>query len=177
MSRSSTTRCAPWHRKRRWQIVFAAEETKSHVPYEAILPSALAPRLERYLDVHRPALMRGEHAAGNADAPPVHPEVDALWVSEVGTQLEYGALERRIFVHTRNAFGRSIYPHMFRDAAATSLAIDNPKYIGDASLVLGHAGHKTTEKHYNHGGSLEASRRHAAMLALLCESLKSDRTR
>jgi integrase len=116
---------------------------------------------------------RGERAAGYADAPPVHPEVDGLWVSEVGTQLEYGALERRIFVHTRIAFGRGIYPHMFRDAAATSIAVDNPKNIGDASLVLGHAGHRMTEKHYNHARSLDASRRHAATLASLRESLKA----
>jgi integrase/recombinase XerD len=34
-----------------WQIVFSAEETKTHVPYEAILPVALLPRLKRYLDV------------------------------------------------------------------------------------------------------------------------------
>jgi len=28
-----------------WQIVFAAEETKTRVPYEAVLPAALGPRL------------------------------------------------------------------------------------------------------------------------------------
>ena len=42
----------------RWRIVFGAEETKTHVPYEAVLPAALGPRLERYLDVHRPVLLR-----------------------------------------------------------------------------------------------------------------------
>jgi integrase/recombinase XerD len=160
-----------------WQIVFAAEETKSHVLYEAILPSALAPRLEQYLDVHRPVLLRGEQADGNAVAPPIHPELDAVWVSEVGTQLEYGALGTRVFVHTRQEFGRGLYPHMFRDCAATAVAVDNPKYIGDASLVLGHAGHRITEKHYNHARSLDASRRHAATLASLRESLKADGNR
>jgi hypothetical protein len=47
-----------------WQIVFAANETNSHVPYEATVPSALSPSLERYLAVHRPVLMRGEQADG-----------------------------------------------------------------------------------------------------------------
>ena len=32
-----------------WRIAFAADETKTRVPYEAVFPSALAPRLERYL--------------------------------------------------------------------------------------------------------------------------------
>jgi integrase len=159
-----------------WHIHFTAEETKSHVPYEAFFPPKLKPRLERYLDVHRPVLMRGEQADGRPDAKPIHPELDAVWVSEVGTHLEYGALERRIFVQTRDAFGRGLYPHMFRDCAATAIAVDNPKYVGDASLVLGHADHKMTEKHYNHARSLEASRRHAAMLSRLRDSLQVDKT-
>jgi integrase/recombinase XerD len=154
-----------------WQIVFTVEETKSHAPYEAPLPAALRSRLERYLDVHRPVLMRGE-GTGNAAASPVDPELDAVWVSEVGTQLTYGILGKRIFEHTRQEFGRGLNPHMFRDCVATSVAVDNPKHIGDASLILGHAGHRTTQKYYNHARNLDASRRHAAMIASLRESLK-----
>jgi integrase len=82
-----------------------------------------------------------------------------------------GALARRISDHTRQEFGRPISPHLFRDCAATSIAIDNPKHIGDASLVLGHADHKMTEKHYNHARSLEASRKHSATLTQLRSSL------
>jgi hypothetical protein len=157
-----------------WHVHFAADETKSHVPYEAIVPWALARRLERYLDVHRPVLMRGERPDG-ADAPPIHPELDAVWVSEVGTQLEIGALARRVFDHTRSEFGRPISPHLFRDCAATSIAVDNPKHVGDASLVLGHAGHAMTEKHYNHARSLEASRRHTGTIARLRQTLNTGR--
>jgi integrase/recombinase XerD len=148
-----------------WQILFVAEETKSHVPYEAILPSALTPRLERYLDVHRPVLIHGEQVENQATVLPAHPELDALWVSERGTQLNIGILANRIVVRTKAAFGQSVSPHLFRDCAATSIAVDNPKNIGDASLVLGHVGHTMTEKHYNHAQSLEASRKHAATAA------------
>jgi integrase/recombinase XerD len=161
----------------RWQIVFAAQETKSHIPYEAVLPAALASRVERYFDVHRPVLLRGKQKDNNPDAPPVHPGLDAVWVSERGTQLMDEDLGFQIFVRTRREFGRGLFPHMFRDCAATAVAVDNPKHIGDASLILGHAGHKTTEKHYNHARSLEASRRHAAMLASLRERLKANRNR
>jgi integrase/recombinase XerD len=156
----------------RWQILFAADETKTRVPYEATFPRALAPRLEHYLDFHRPVLMHGKGADNRADASPINPRLDAVWVSEVGTQLEQHALACRIVKHTRSEFGRSISPHMFRDAAATSIAVDNPKHIGDASLVLGHTGHTTTQKHYNHARSLEASRRLTAALADLDERLK-----
>jgi integrase/recombinase XerD len=157
-----------------WRIVFAAEETKTHIPYEAPLPAALKPRLERYLDVHRPVLLSGEAADGNCDAPAINADLDAVWVSENGNQLAYEAVAYQIVFRTRREFGRSVSPHLFRDCAATAVAIDNPKHIGDASLVLGHAGHRTTEKHYNHARSLEASRRHAALLASLRESLKSN---
>jgi integrase/recombinase XerD len=64
---------------------------------------------------------------------------------------------------------------MFRDCAATSIAVDNPKHIGDASLVLGHAGHRMTEKHNNHAWSLEASRRHATTIARVRETLNAGR--
>ena len=55
---------------RYWQILFAADETKSHIPYEGIVPSTLVSRLERYVDIHRPVLMRGERADSRPDAPP-----------------------------------------------------------------------------------------------------------
>jgi integrase len=160
-----------------WQILFAAHETKTHVRYEATVPSALAARLERYLDIYRPVLLCGERVRDGASKrlvsereTPIHPELDAVWVSEVGTQLEQAALGCRIVKHTKAAFGRSVSPHLFRDCAATSIAVDNPKHIGDASLVLGHAGHRMTEKHYNHARSLEASRRLAGALARFARS-------
>lgn len=146
---------------------------KTRVPYEAVFPAALEPRLERYLALHREVLLRGERGNGQDDAPPINPGLDAVWVSEVGTQLEQHALACRIIKHTREAFGQSVSPHMFRDCVATSIAVDNPKHVGDASLVLGHAGHTTTEKHYNHARILEASRRHAATLARLRETLNT----
>jgi integrase len=158
----------------RWQIVFASEESKTRRRYDAAFPAALAPRLERYLDVHRPVLMRGEQKDDNPCAPPVHPGLDAVWISQRGTRLMDEDLGFQIFVRTRRKFGRGLFPHMFRDCAATAVAIDNPKHIGDASLILGHADHRTTERHYNHARSLEASRRHAAMLMSLRERLKDN---
>ena len=158
-----------------WRIVFAAEETKTHVPYEAVLPSALAPRLERYLDVHRPVLLRGGQSARQSRRP-ADPSGTRRGLG-VGSRNPARARSRWTTGSstTPAGFGRGVSPHLFRDCAATSIAVDNPKHIGDASLVLGHAGHRTTEKHYNHARSLEASRRHAATLASLRESLEGRR--
>jgi integrase/recombinase XerD len=149
---------------RAW-LVFAAAETKTKQPWEAEFPEPLLAALARYLDHHRPVLLQGE--AGSVPA-----EVDALWVSEIGTQLESGALARRIRIHTARAFGRALPPHWFRDAAATTIAIEDPRHVRDARHVLGHASLATTERHYNQAHSLEASRRHQAVLAGLQAGVK-----
>ena len=149
----------------RYWLVFSPEETKTGQPWEAVFPETLLPCLARYLEHHRPVLLRGERGTEPAD-------IDALWVSEIATQLELGALGRRIRIHTDRAFGISLPPHWFRDAAATTIAIEDPKHVRDAHLVLGHASLITTERHYNQARSLEASRRHQAMLADLRTSLK-----
>ena len=167
-----------------WQMLFDTLETKTHASYEGKFPAMLALRLERYLEVHRPVLLRGKRVRDRGNTMPVSEgetssrrELDALWVSEVGTQLEEGALASRIVKQTRAAFGQSLSTHLFRDCVATSIALDNPRHIGDASLVLGHADHRTTEKHYNHARSIEASRRHATTIARLKETLNVGRSR
>lgn len=147
-----------------WQLLFAAAETKNHLPYQAIVPVALEASLQLYLEQHRPILLRGE--SGGAAA-----EIDAVWVSEVGTHLEAGALSRRVSKATRVAFGTAVPAHWFRDAAATTIAITNPAFVRDAHLVLGHADLATTEKHYNQAQSLEASRRYHALLQDLRQTI------
>ena len=89
---------------------------------------------------------------------------------EIGTMLENGALASRIRKHTKEAFGASLPPHWFRDAAATSIAVEDPRHVCDAHHILGNT-LATTEKHYNQARSLEASRRHQAMLAAIRSSL------
>ncbi len=53
---------------------------------------------------------------------------------------------------------RPINPHLFRDCAATSIAIDDPVHVGIAARVLGHRTGSTTERFYNQARSIEASR-------------------
>ena len=152
-----------------WWLQFTANEMKARGPYEVAFPTALVPELEHYLTVHRPVLLAGESGQLSAST-------DALWVSEIGTMLESGALATRIRKHTKEAFGASLPPHWFRDAAATSIAIEAPRHVGDAHHVLGNT-LATTQKYYNQADSLKASRRHQIMLEALRSSLKSPRRR
>jgi integrase/recombinase XerD len=112
-----------------WWLKFPASEMKARGPYEVTFPRALIPELEHYLAVHRPVLLTGESGHLN-------PGTDALWVSEIGTMLEKGALATRIRKHTKAAFGASLPPHWFRDSAATSIAVENPRHVCDAHHVL-----------------------------------------
>jgi hypothetical protein len=94
----------------------------------------------------RPLAIRGRHHAGKWRISDTHPETH------------------------KEAFGASLPPHWFRDAAATSIAIEDPRHVCDAHHVLGNT-LAATEKYYNQARSLEASRRHQAMLAALRSSL------
>jgi hypothetical protein len=148
-----------------WLLQFSASEMKAKRRYEVAFPYALVPEFEHYLAVHRPVLLAGESGQLSHDT-------TALWVSEIGTMLEKGALATRIRKHTKAAFGASLPPHWFRDATATTIAIEDPRHVCDAHHILGNS-LATTEKYYNQARSLEASRRHQAMLAALRSSLKS----
>jgi integrase/recombinase XerD len=132
----------------RWWIRFQAAETKTADPIELPWPADLVPNLERYIAEHRPrfACSRSSKAA------------EALWLSKRGTPLTSKGLYQLIVARTREGLGHTINPHLFRDCAATSIAIDDPVHIGIASRLLGHRTGSTTERYYNQARSVEASR-------------------
>lgn len=148
----------------KWHLVLERADTKNHRPHEARFPKALLGDLATYLDRFRPILLAGE--AGRTPS-----GTDALWVSETGTAWESGAHSRRIANITEARLNRRIPPHWFRDVAATTIAIEAPRNIADAHLVLGHASHLTTQKHYVQAQSLQAGAKfQAAMLERLTEN-------
>ena len=64
----------------------------------------------------------------------------------------------RITKLTLRHLGRSIHPHLFRDCAATSLAIEDPRHVRIAASLLGHRRFRTTERFYIQARNIEASR-------------------
>ena len=148
----------------KWHLVLPREDTKNNRPYEARFPKALVADLAAYLDRFRPILLAGE-----AGCTPTG--TDALWISETGTAWEAGAHSRRIANITEARLNRRIPPHWFRDVAATTIAIEAPRNIADAHLLLGHATPVTTQKHYIQAQTLQAgSKFQAAMLERLTEN-------
>ena len=148
----------------KWHLVLERADTKNNRPHEARFPKALLADLTTYLNRFRPILLAGE--AGRTPS-----GTDALWVSETGTAWESGALSHRIADLTEARLNRRIPPHWFRDVAATTIAVEAPRNIADAHLVLGHATPQTTQKHYVQAQSLQAGAKfQAAMLERLTEN-------
>jgi integrase/recombinase XerD len=138
-------------RGRQWWIEFPASEIKTKEPIELPWPEPLVPALEIYLVRHRDVLAGFRRESARLVG-------GALWISKTGSPMCREAIYGRITARTRDAFGRSINPHLFRDAATTTVAIDDPRHVGIAAPLLGHRSAATTEKYYNQASSVEACR-------------------
>jgi integrase len=60
-----------------------------------------------------------------------------------------------------------VNPHLFRDCAATSIAVHDPDHVRIAAAVLGHRSFATTQRHYNLATALKAARNYQAELQRL----------
>jgi site-specific recombinase XerD len=118
------------------------------------LPSMLVSRVRRYLQVHRPVLL-GDSVT------------DRLWINAVGKPMSLEGFSERMVERTRQWFGKPISMHLFRHAAATSVAIDDPHHVAMIAALLGHAQLSTSERFYNMATSLEAARNYQAALKRL----------
>jgi integrase len=143
-----------------WWIEIPAEETKTRRPIEVPWPEALTPALEIYLNEHRPLLTK---RVGRW----TRPVGNALWVSSDGSPMRQRALYDMIVARTVEAFGKPINPHLFRDCAATSIAIEDPVHVRIASQILGHRSVASTERYYNQAQTIDAARRYQDFLIQL----------
>lgn len=134
-----------------WLVSFDIDETKTHAPFEMDLPEVLIEPLRTYLHVHRPVLASRQGRWSK-------PANDALWISKDGSPLTQMAIYDRIRARTEEAFGTALNPHLFRDGAATTMAIADPQHVRVAAPILGHRTFSTTERYYVQAKGLEAQR-------------------
>jgi integrase/recombinase XerD len=151
-----------------WWIDIPPEETKTKQPIEVPWPAALNAALASYLDGYRPFLCRLRNRW-------TRPVGTALWVSTHGSPMCQTAVYETIVGRTGTAFGRPINPHLFRDCAATSIAIEDPEHVRIASQLLGHRSTATTERYYNQARIVDAARRYQDfLLALRSGTMRED---
>lgn len=128
-------------------IALPEEMTKTGVPWEAEVPAHIAPLVRRYAEDVRPKLV----ARGGK----VH---DIFWVGDKGGPYQLNYLGHRFGEITRKITGIRVTPHLFRDAAATTLSRRSPDAARIIPTVLSHSSILTAQKHYIHAGSIEAGR-------------------
>lgn len=137
-------------------VSLSPEMTKNGLPWEAQVPESGVGLLRRYIDETRPWLMnRGQQ------------DHDALWVGRCGEPIKDAAIALRIATATTRMTGVRVSPHLFRDAAATTLARQSP---ADARLIrplLAHSGFGTAERHYIQAQGIETGRDFASVIAEL----------
>jgi integrase len=151
-----------------YRLIFSAQETKVGRPIDLHCPAELTPHIDRYLEVYRPLLL----ARVQQQAP-----TRRLWINNRGGVLDISALHHQIKAETKRAFGRSINPHLFRDCAATSIAIHDPEHVRIATAILGHTRVSTANKHYNQAQMLTAAREHNREILKLRKNARSWRSR
>jgi len=137
-------------------IVLDEDLTKIGQPWEAAVPDVVADALRHYIGETRPFLMARRSQRH-----------ERLWVDRKGRPYTPHALSVRVAETTLALTGQRIPPHLFRDAAATTLVRESPQ---DARLirgVLGHASFETAERHYIQARTIEAGRDYAAVLRKL----------
>jgi integrase len=132
-------------------LVLNEEETKTFNEQELYVPEDIIEQLDEYLQKHRPYLMS---RTGRWTKPVTH----ELWVSKDSSPMTQIAIYDRIRLRTGEAFGAPMNPHLFRDAAATLMAIADPKNVRISAPLLGHRTFSTTERYYQQAMSMEAHR-------------------
>lgn len=138
-------------------VIFAASETKNGVPCEVPLADVLVEPMNRYLEEWRPALMK--RVTKNSR------EVGtSVWVTSQGSPMSPNAVSGCIELRTKEAFGKAISPHGFRDASATLVAINDPRHARIAAPLLGHRSLQTTETFYIRATSLDSQRSYLDVL-------------
>ncbi len=137
-----------------YRVAFEASAMKNHRPFEADLPHWLTPHLDLYCKTARETLRCRSDA----------PDTGGLWLGAEGQPMTGKAISRKLRQLIERHLGRAMSPHLFRDRATTTLAVEASADIGVAGDILGHADPRTSERYYNQARGLEASRRYHGLL-------------
>ncbi len=93
-----------------WWIVLTAAETKEKREDERPVAEELTNSIERYLEIYRPILARGNTGS------------NALWMAMNGKPMSYASMGELITETTRITIRVKVNPHLFRAAGVTTLA-------------------------------------------------------
>lgn len=134
-----------------WWISICGEETKNGRPIEVPFPPELVSYLQCYLAQVRPLLAGSYHGR-------------KLWILRRRRPQSLSSIAYGIRRATALRFGRSVNPYLFRDCAATSIALHDPANTNIIASILGHGSFATAQNYYNQARSIDASTRHGTVV-------------
>lgn len=137
-------------------VALPGDLTKNGLPWEAEVPSQVAPLLRTYITTVRPWFM----ARGSA-------RHSVLWVGDRGSPFADDHLGTKIAGITKRLTGVRVPPHFFRDAAATTLSRMSPQAAMLIRPILAHSSFGTAERHYIHAQTIDAGRDYARLVKQL----------
>lgn len=152
-------------RQGQWFVKLRPEDTKTHAWFETTLPKKLEPYLTVYLERYRPYLIASTGRWRKETS-------TALWISAHSSPMTEIAIYDRICRQTRLRFGEHVSPHLFRDAAASTLASGAPDHVRIAAPLLGHRSFQTTEKYYRKAKAQEGHGRYIETMSKLRGEMK-----
>lgn len=135
------------------EVMVPGEMMKSGLPWDAKVPEVLMPLLRRYLDEVRPWLLKRRRKSHSF-----------LWVTSQGDPFKNGYIGVRVALAAIEATGTRVSPHLFRDAAATTMTRLSRQSARLIKPILAHTSAETAEHHYIHAGTIEAGRNYAALI-------------
>lgn len=131
-----------------YSVEFSGRQTKKGIAIEFVYPQWLIEPLDIYLDDVRPLLL--SRARGDQG------DAGWLWIGRRGKPLPSTNVTTTITNATLRHLGRGVSPHLFRDCAATGIALHAPEQVGITKDVLGHATSASGGKFYNQADSFKA---------------------
>ncbi len=143
-------------REDRIVISLPGDLAKNGLPWSCTVPDILLPLLRHYIEEVRPWFLQRGTARH-----------DILWVGDRGTPFVENYFGMKISNVTEALTGVRVSPHLFRDAAATTLARTSTDAARLIRPVLAHTSGGTAERHYIHASSIEAGRNYADVISRL----------
>ena len=141
-------------------VEIPAEMTKTNRALEFPLPRTLTPCMDDYLERFRAVLQDQAAELGDDEEEATQP----VWLSVTGRPMNSDMLYKMVVRRMRDRFNKHQPPHRFRNAAATWIAIEMPEDVFIIREILGQALQRTSERHYQHGGMMEAGRKWATFV-------------
>lgn len=138
-----------------YEATFTRKETKKQNVIAFPYPDWLTEPFDLYLHKVRPVL----------PAKPLQDDQGWLWIGRKGGQALRPTSVTVIITNTaQRHLGRPVSPHLFRDCAATDIALLDPEHVNITKDVLGHATLAASQRFYNQAASYSALARWEGVL-------------